>query len=270
MVRKSKILRRLESCFFKARKAERTAFCFIHLEKTAGTTFHALFSKYFDADRVSPIHMFNLHDLSALELAYYDFISGHIDYATTAIIPRPMLKRIAIFRDPVERLISFYRFHRCHPSVMAEANEFVALAQRYEPDAFFRHPSVVGSPRLNNAYLRAFGTSYKRVSVEESKKEVADALEIARMRILCLDALGLTEQMNRSVHAMLKQLGFEPPREFESAHRTDEFAQKIEGFSEAPKVVKTEELCNAIEPLVHADRILYEAATIEFQQRTSL
>jgi hypothetical protein len=262
-----RILWRLRRRFFEARRPE--AFCFIHLEKTAGTTFHALFSKYFDTNRVSPTHVFNLHDLPASQLAHCDFISGHFDYAATAMIPKPMLKRISIFRDPVERLISFYRFHRCHPPLMAEANEFIALAQRYGPEEFFRHPTVVASSRINNAYLRAFGTSYKKASAEESKREVADALEIARMRIISLDALGLTEQMNCSIHNMLKQLGFEPPGKFESVHCTDEFAQKFHTFSEAPKVAKTEELRNAIEPLVYADRLLYEAATIEFQRRAA-
>jgi hypothetical protein len=246
----------------------REVFCFIHLEKTGGTTFHSVLSRYFREDRVSPPHLADLHHLSLSKLNQYDFISGHFDHVTSLFLPSFKVKRIAIFRRPLERLISFYRFHRCHPAERANTNEFVALAQRLAPEDFFSHPSVVRSPRLNNTYLRAFGTSfYESIPEKESEREIADALDVASTRILSLDALGLTENMNQSVEAILTQLGFEPAGDFESFHLTDGFADKLSGFSQVPQVAMTKAVCDAIQPLVSADMKLYELAAAEFSKR---
>lgn len=247
--------------------SQRKSFCFMHLEKTGGTTFHKMFSKAFDADRVSPIHLTNLHNFTIAELGRYDLVSGHFDYAATSYIPRPRLKRISILRDPIERLISFYRFFNCHPATNNEG-DLIDLAKRCDPIDFFCHPAVFRSPRFNNAYLRTFGSSlYGNIPTDESEKETDDAFEVAMARILSLDALGLTEQMERSVNVMLTQLGMDPPDKFQSVHRTDEFALKVNGFSKAREVRKTKELCDAIEPLVRFDKRLYSAAATEFERR---
>lgn len=87
---------------------------FIHLEKTGGTTLHNVLLANYAPDRASPSHYSYLSDFSLIDNAY-DFFSCHIDYDTALRIPRASKRLVALFREPIERLISQYRFWKSHP-----------------------------------------------------------------------------------------------------------------------------------------------------------
>ena len=92
----------------------RAAVVFIHLEKTGGTTLHNVLASNYDPDRASPSHYSYLSEFSLIDNTY-DFISSHIDYDAALRIPRASKRLITLFREPIERLISQYRFWRSHP-----------------------------------------------------------------------------------------------------------------------------------------------------------
>jgi hypothetical protein len=229
---------------------------------------------YFDLDRVavcfihsSHLAMDALHSLSLSEITKYDLIAGHFDYATTLALPRPQIKRIALFRDPIDRLISFYRFHKAHPIAKRRMN-FVELAQDLTPLEFFRHEQVRSSPRLNNAYLRTFGSCLSLPVARETKgNETSKSLELAATRIREMDAVGITESMQESVTLICQVLGFVPPEEMHRHHRTDDFATRNQGFSKPEPIERSAELEAAIEPLISIDLDLYRVAKQTFWSR---
>jgi hypothetical protein len=251
--------------------SNRSSVCFIHLEKTGGTTLQGILEKQFEPGRLSPSHlsMNSLFSRSIAEISNYDLISGHFDYAATLSLPRRNIKRLAIFRDPIERLISFYRFHRAHP-VSKRPLDFVALAQDLKPEEFFQHKQVLCSPRLNNVYLRTFGTCLSLpLSEEADKKELAVAFDLATTRIQSLDAIGITERMTESVALVCYALGLAAPYEIRSTHRTDDFVGQAQGFTRPEPVERSDALEAVIAPLVNMDLKLYEIAQKTFFDRLS-
>ena len=93
---------------------QKDALFFIHMEKTGGTTLHHELARNFDPGEVSPPHYGFLSDYMMSE-ARYAFFSGHFNYDAVLNTPRRTRRVVSIFRDPVERLKSEYRFSRSHP-----------------------------------------------------------------------------------------------------------------------------------------------------------
>ncbi len=252
--------------------SNRSTVCFIHLEKTGGTTLQRILEKQFDPCRRSPSHlsMYSFFSSPVAKLSSYDFISGHLDYAATLALPGGNIKRLAIFREPRERLISFYRFHRAHP--VSSRNkvdmEFVALAQDLNPIEFFQHKYVLCSPRTNNTYLRTFGSSLALpIDLDTDKNTLVDAFDTAKARIQGLNAIGITERMKESVTLICNALGFAPPEKIHSTHRTDEFAGQQKGFTRPEPVERSEALDAAMAPLVSMDLKLYDIVQQIFVER---
>jgi Sulfotransferase family len=247
---------------------DRVAVCFIHMEKTGGTSLYQLLKSGFDPQRITFPHLAAeaLHSRSLSQISKYDLLAGHFDYATTLALPRPNIRRIALFRDPIERLLSFYRFHRAHPRAKRPM-EFVDLAQDLTPREFFMHERVRSSPRLNNAYLRTFGTCLSLpIRADARESETSEACDLAAGRIRGLDAIGLTERMQESVALICRALGFVPPDEMHWHHRTDDLTTNP-GFSKPEPIERTADLEAAMEPLVRVDRELYELAKESFSAR---
>ena len=246
---------------------DRAAVCFIHLEKTGGTSFYQVLKKDFDPQRITSAHLAQnvLHSLPMSEIVKYDLIAGHFDYATTLALPRPSIRRIALFRDPIDRLISFYRFHRAHPKAKRNM-EFVELAQNLPPEGFFLSERVQSSPRLNNAYLRTFGTCLSQ-PITCDGCERSELRDLAAARIRGLDAIGITERMEESVALVCRALGFVPPDEIHWRHRTDDFARLNKDFSKPEPIERTPDLEAAMEPLVSTDVDLYRVAKETFSAR---
>jgi hypothetical protein len=242
--------------------------CFIHLEKTGGTTIHDILTPHFEPEKISPPHLSILHHFSMADLSEFELVSGHFDFFSTMLIPSTRLRRISIFRDPVDRLISFYRYTRAHPDSSRDANEFVSLAHALTPSEFFSHELVLRSPRTNNAYLRAFGISgYTDVPTSESDADVASAIELASQRIRGLDALGLTERMPESVYLICRALGLQQPCVIRRMNDSENLASEMAGFAPAEQVEITPDLLDSMLPLVRHDRELYRIAQAEFDRR---
>jgi hypothetical protein len=242
---------------------DRRTICFLHLEKTGGTTLYNLLRAYFPSDRVSLPHIFSLHKMAVSDINRYDLIAGHFDYESSFFIPRAEVLRVSVFREPVARLVSFYRFHRALPIDLSDTDIFVKLAHEMGPKEFFAHERVLSSPRLNNAYLRAFGTTvHAPVRHDEDRRELGRATDIALGRVARLTGLGLTERMTESVGAICKALAFKAPDRYESHHITRSTDQPL---SQA----EIDDLKKDVAPLIAVDQILYDFAKSEFERRLS-
>ncbi len=271
------------------------ALAFIHVPKTAGSTLHSLLSACFSQDRIFPQRQAVLHYYSPAELAEYDFFSGHFDYFSLSFIPRRRVRSLSIFRDPVERLISWYRFSKSHPTSDEFANDIdIKLANEVSAEEFFEHKNIISSTYTNNSYLFFLGSSsHDHATVNAlagtgfpscgpapvDRHGVADALADdgfcapilarARQRILDFDAIGLTDRFQESVETIFTTLGFPIPESITSGMVTDELPAVDVRFSRVPPVAMTARLSRALERLTKYDRILYDVAKGEFERRRS-
>src|SRR5580704_5438882 len=108
---------------------------FVHLPKTAGTSFHTALRQTLGVEAVSPSFIAtNLSPADAERLDRYTIISGHISMAD---VQRYFSDRmiLTILRDPVDRCLSWYYFAR-KSTTRAFASDFVAAKQNGIEDFF--------------------------------------------------------------------------------------------------------------------------------------
>jgi hypothetical protein len=247
-----------------AEARSRSATIFIHLEKTGGTTLHNILAAYYAADQVAPSHYGFLRDFVFLE-GIYDLYSCHIDYETALAIPKASKRFVSLFRRPIDRLISEYRFWRSHPTG-EQPEDIEILAKALSPEEFFDHPYIRTLSVINNYYLHTFGPpNFSLISA--TRTAANEAIQIARRRIKILHALGITDRMEESVEIICRTLGFEPPIYFETFHRTDNFPSEDPRFATVPGVELTPQLRRAMEDLTCYDDLLFDFAVAEFDRR---
>jgi Domain of unknown function (DUF4214)/Sulfotransferase family len=248
----------------------REAVAFIHVRKTGGTTLYPLLSSHFTQERICPERFDGIHLYSPAQLADYDLYFGHFDYFSVRFIPRDKIRCISMFRDPCQRLISWYRFMRSHPPTSDDLN--IKLANELTVEEFFEHQSNLSSTLVNNGYLFCFGTSLCETIAESrpfcdstrghNEGRVQDLLAGAIERVLSLDAIGLTERFTESVELIFSTLGFPVPESIIPENVTDAM-----GGTPVPAVEMTPRLSRALERLTRYDRVIYGAALREFERR---
>jgi hypothetical protein len=253
---------------------DRDVIVFIHLQKVGGKTFHSLLSRNFYHDRICPVQENKLHLLSLAELAWFDLFSGHFDHAAVELIPKRNIRKLAFFREPRARLISFYRFVKSHPprDEFADSRS-VQLANRLSPEEFFEHEEIRAAPEVYNHYLLTFGLS--SYAVEQAGPRCAALItpavvERAKQNIRSLTGIGLTEKFKESVEIIFNQLGFRMPMWIKSKHVTDQLPNVDTRFSKVEPVTMTPRLAAAVEDLVRYDTELYQTAIAEFEKRRAV
>lgn len=104
---------------------------YLHIPKTAGTTFNAVLETYFDPAQIWPVGELvgprlasEIADTPPEVLRNYRLIRGHYDYSIHRLLPRPPVY-VTMLRHPVDRTISLYRHilrvptHRLHAEMTA-------------------------------------------------------------------------------------------------------------------------------------------------------
>jgi hypothetical protein len=261
----------------------RDAIAFLHLPKTGGTTLRNLLGAHFPADRICPQAYNGLHLYKAADLAQYDFFAGHFDAFALHFIPRRDVRCISLFRDPVARLISWYRFCRAHPrSGHYIEEQFIRMAHDLTVEEFFEHDYAIHSPYHNNAYLFFLGSSLDDQhtlqaltrsasatpdgTMDQVHETVAPVLAQALIQVQRLDALGLSERFGPSVRLIFRTLGLPQPDNIVSARVTDDLATMDPRFSRVPPVQMTPRLARALDRLTQYDQVIYDAAKRRFDQ----
>ena len=251
-----------------ARAAECLAF--LHLHKTGGLTLHDVLERNFAADRVCPVKDDHLHLYSVEELGQFDFFSGHFDYGALRLLPRRPLRTMSVFRNPQDRLISFYRFHSGHDLGNRHGvNAFVQMANAMTVEEFFEDERIRNAPEVFNHYLVAFGLSYHqalRAKPLRASRVTPQLLERAVARVRGLDAIGITERFDDSVALACHRFGFPVPQTVKTKNDTDTLATKMKG-EPPPRVVVTPRLTAALEELIRFDQEIYAVALTEFERR---
>jgi len=247
---------------------EHKAICFIHLEKTGGKTLDAAISDGFAPDKIFREDGIKLYCYSPGELSVFKYITGHYDYYETLFIPAVEVVRVAMFRHPLDRLISFYRYHRAHDAAAEPLNPFVALARSLEPEAFFRHPTVRSSPRIDNAYLHVFGANAVGTNLPRGPARDS-AFERAWSRIASLDAVGLTHRMGESVECIFRAVGLKVPETVEWRNRWMDFEGVRPDLSAVGPVSLTPKLRELLADLIDCDDKLYALAETRFEELKS-
>lgn len=250
---------------FRTEDLEREKIIFLHIPKTGGSTLHHLLVQGRTDDEVCPERHNGLHAFTAGELATYRIFSGHFDHASTQLIPgRKVL--VTMFRNPVDRLVSLYRFQRAHAdAVIEQDNLYLALlANRHSMEEFFRLDEVRHHPSINNAMTRALTERLPCVRWEHRVRlenvDQASNVEAAMAVVEGMPAFGILEDLERSVDWMCSQLGIERPQVIPRIMALDAIVLADPRLKPIIREPITETLLDVLQELVEYDSQLYERA----------
>jgi hypothetical protein len=164
---------------------------FVHLPKTAGTSFHVALREALGAGAVSPSFIATrLSPADAERLDRYAVISGHISMADIRrYFPDRMI--LTILRDPVDRCLSWYYFAR-KGSTRAFASDFVEAKRRSIED-FFALDYKITYRNIFNRQVRQLGDHVLNVeadlerATENAKDVLRSAVWVGRQESLAAD-----------------------------------------------------------------------------------
>jgi hypothetical protein len=197
--------------------------CFIHIPKTAGTTFTSIIDQKFNVDEICP-ELVNLQKVSEVQeegisiaperVAKYKLIRGHFSYDT---IDRFLLKKplyLTILRNPLDRTISLYEFlKRAKEKGEPEYNEDTKVlrdATDQGLEAFVSNANPTVKARTSNPQTRILAL---QPQVDRSDAEL---LAIAKANLEQFILVGLTERFQDSVFLLSYLFGWCPATSFYS------------------------------------------------------
>lgn len=238
--------------------ARRLPLAFVHINKTAGTTFSQYLNDHFASpDVIAPPYMGDIADVD-VEDRSRELFWGHFTYAQFCERKRDAWF-ITFLRDPVERVISQYRsLHNpknLQPpwdSILSpEARRSLEFAQKASLDEFVNTDDEFLREHiwdLQTAFLSSF-------TDRSHPMFLASALQNLERRFLFF---GITEQFDQSVrlfqYQLLSGLEYEP-----QLHR--------QNVSPPCPIVLRPSTLKRIEALVENDQVVYERAQELLRQR---
>ena len=238
---------------------------FLHVPKTAGTTFHTHLASHFPKEQLCPIRYNTLLTASPEDLLGYRLFSGHFCGDSIARIPEP--KSVVTFlREPKARILSLYYFWRSRSDEWIEERNLKGprLATQNSLLEFLRLRDPIATSNTDSTYARTF------IGEESFEKLVAgghsddDILRLAKSRLEEMTAVGVVEQMETSVALVCTKLGLPIPLKQRRLNVLDE-----RGTGERRKPVEREEVTPEIEEelsrLTRIDGALYQHAQGMFQ-----
>jgi Sulfotransferase family len=176
------------------------ALIFLHIPKSAGTTLNRLIeAEYplFQIFSVDPVFSrwssAHLWDLSQRRLKRYRIFKGHMLFGLHEVLPQPATY-FAVFRDPIDRVISAYYFMRnyvLHPNYW-----------RFRRDKWQLEDFVRNSPRNNIQTKIVAGAAYRKPCTTEIFARAREHLYHH------FSVVGLSERFEESLALMKLRFGW--------------------------------------------------------------
>jgi len=251
---------------------------FLHIPKTAGTSFIALLDSYFDVDSIYPEKVW--HELLKKDhtnFSKYKLVRGHFGYNVNQVFHRKPIY-LTMLRDPVERTISQFEHIRRDK-----------LGNNWVSENFLSHDELLSDlfkdenkrKRLGNSQTRYIGLDCNVFDFTKDMDEKTlnhfrfdgnlhkfqnnisdeEILENAKNRILDYEFFGITEKFEESMFLLHYTFGWKPIKNM----------WKLNVSAPRPhKQDLSKETKEQIETWNELDRKLYDFAVKHFEERISI
>ena len=243
---------------------------YLHIPKCGGTTLHSLLEAWYGKDAVHRERHNGLYFYASSQLASKRVFSGHYDFYSTQLVPGRKII-ISFLRDPVDRLISLYNFHKAHRSEVVERDNLVLArwARRYNIDEYFSDPEVRAHPAVNNSLARYLSDVPQLPGRWESSAAGQCAMieTMFQQSIANLDAFGFIGFMDRyddCIQMLSRLLGHGPVGEIQPKQVLDQLMNSNPGMEEIEKQRPSALTLESMEDLVYWDRLVYAEARRRF------
>jgi len=238
---------------------------FLHVPKCGGTTLHHILGEWFGPHNVHPERFNELYSYTGAQLATSLVFSGHYDYYATTLIPGPK-QLISFLRDPAERLVSLYNFHRAHTAEMIAENNLLLprWANQYDIDDYFSRPEIRAHPAINNMIVRVFSgipqTTPSLISAPLRTGTLDDMLEQALESLERFAFVGFMDTYDADVVRLGAVLQRDPPADVGRHQVLDDMMEAGIGMRKIEKQRPSAQCRDSIEELIQYDRKFYARA----------
>lgn len=194
---------------------------FIHIAKTGGTSIAEYFEQLLPQEQTMSHGAFDITidpPLSADIVRGKRFISGHFgfdhvkDYLEDAY-------SFTILRDPLSRVMSFYRF--CMHEDMQRRYVVAQAARDLSIDDFMRSQIPQVCEMLDNQQTWQIASMYRTADrTNPDLGDEAELLALAKSNLGKLSHVGFTEAFRKSFKRIVADVGVEPPKRVPTKLRT--------------------------------------------------
>ncbi|WP_029004633.1 sulfotransferase family 2 domain-containing protein [Azorhizobium doebereinerae] len=188
---------------------------FVHVPKTAGTSFRAALCAGFGEASVSPsFAATRISPEEAGRLAAYDVVAGHISMAD---VTRhfPHAATFTILREPIDRALSWYYYARMQAWGIATD---VDAAKSHDVDAFFALDAAIVFRNIFNRQVRQLGDHVLNTEVDldaaldRAKRALEACVWVGRQEHLDADLARLPAALPEMAGVAMATLNVTPER----------------------------------------------------------
>ncbi|MGF1522350.1 MAG: hypothetical protein ACFBSF_08540 [Leptolyngbyaceae cyanobacterium] len=231
---------------------------FIHIPKTAGSTFNAFLDQQYAFTDIAPPEAFAKGDEyihngdPAGRLNYlkkFSLYRGHYGYNACQLF-MPEYVTLTVLRDPVERVVSQYNFWRTEPEVLLEnsthdARSMAALARQLPLRDFFQTEHPLITRLFHNGQARPLATDFG------CDLEGQALQELALSHLEKIDYVGVTAAFDLFLRVLCERFGWHHPQQLQPLN-TARHSLQVEDLDQAT--------LNAIMAKNEVDLALYKRA----------
>ena len=206
-----------------------TNYLFVHIPKTAGTSFRAGLTKALGEDAVGSF-LFSPRRLSQADvnrLDHHRAVVGHFSIEDAALFRKRYL--LTIVRNPVNRCLSWYYYAHNHPS-SRQLPDWRAAQECTVRDFFFLDRAIIFR-NIFNRQVRQLGGHVLdseinlRVALSRAKKTIRNAAWVGRVETLPDDLLRLRNSSPEFLDFELPKLNITQNRQSQDALDLDTISQ---------------------------------------------
>lgn len=238
---------------------------FLHIPKCGGTTLHHMLGQWYGTENMHPERFNGLYRYAAAQLASKLVFSGHFDYYSTTLVPGPK-QLISFLRDPVDRLVSLYNFHRAHNSAAIKRGnlQLPRWANEHDIDDYFAHSKIRAHPAVDNSITRYFSDIPQIATPMENPalREVTldEMLEQALRNLEKFAFVGFMDRYDEDIERLAETLDRPAPSELCRHQVLDDLMETSPDMRKIEKQRPAPETRAGMEELVRYDRLFYARA----------
>lgn len=182
--------------------------CFMHIGKTAGTSFFYLLREHFTKSHAFHGSPEQFDRITNNELIKYDLITGHFSFVHTKKFNSDRYL-ITFLRDPVERVLSSYCFLREWDGLIDDSNHaMVDAAKQLSLLEFLKCDNQQVMSVTNNHQSWALTTDWRAYRDTSDEKLLNNAVRNVSTKV---NFIGLTEYYENSVALFFDDIGLPKP-----------------------------------------------------------
>ncbi|MEO0988371.1 MAG: sulfotransferase family 2 domain-containing protein [Cyanobacteria bacterium J06639_14] len=224
---------------------------FIHIPKTAGTTFNAFLEQQYDLGAIIPPGFFGKHEVYVRpedieahrdQLKQFALLRGHFGYKIYQAMA-PEFITLTVLRHPLERVVSLYNDWR------TKSEENLENAPELEKSLAMlaQHLSLPDFLQASHAQLpHWFHNGQARLLAQDFSCELEDA-ELQRLALEHLDAIdyvGITEAFDLFLWVLCERFGWYRPVQLQALNKA-RHSLRVEDLDEAARAIVAEK--NAVD-----------------------